>query len=292
MRSDIHDVEPTRPWDELIATSRRRGTFLRRRRRTLQTLPLVLLLPLALLSRGGSQTSSIDVVDRPDIVEPAPEPTDPAIISSPYIEPPNDSGAITRKATERQAAHRVTGPYDEARTRTPTAPRAGLSPELPPKPAYRTEGFAVEDARGDADGGTGVPAASMGFADIVRTEYKTDPTGLRLSIELAEPLDESVYYMVHVMSVDDGCYLEVFLDGPTASGFFLICGEETEGSFVNVESQTNGLGTHMTIEHALVPGKMRAKSDLTFRALTESSTLYDMDPNFDTVESAKTLRRR
>lgn len=215
--SPSEELLPSRSWDELLHTSRRRGRALRRRRRLALASPVLgvavalAALPLALGS-GGSDTLIVPPADTAT-AQPTPVPSDDVTVPSAQVgpaaptrlagrggaaEPAPDAGRAPREPV-RQALRR------DVPTRAPAAP-------LPRPPAFTPTVVAFDDATGDAEptGGQAGGVASEPRHDIVRMRFVAERDGVRVRMVLAADRSADGAHFARLFT-DDGCELVLLL---------------------------------------------------------------------------------
>lgn len=220
------EVEPSRPWEELIAGSARRGKQIRRRRHAVMAgSPVgVALIAIAVLLAGGTGNS-----DSLRVVPPAAPPT-----SDPQ---PSAAGSVSSGSAPVQ-----TGGETEASSAAGSGGGAGFTTEpgspprteptglpLPPPPAAQPGGQPSElprvsftDTAGD---GTpeNTPVASDPAFDIVKMAYTATRTGLQIDMWLAGNNSGDGYYTATFMSGSGGCGLTVRLGGSFDDAYTTTC---------------------------------------------------------------------
>lgn len=117
MAEDAPELAPSRSWEELIATSRRRGTSLRRRRRMLTAAPVV----AAVLAVSGAATTLGSGPDR-DVLDVATEPSPSPEARLPVV----PTGGPTQAPAPQALPQGV-----------PQAAQVPARPALPPLPVER-----------------------------------------------------------------------------------------------------------------------------------------------------------
>ena len=132
MADDEPDLAPSRSWEELIATSTRRGTYLRRRRRAVAASPVLLValvaaaVPLAL--GGAEKRDVLDVATQPS---PSPRALGPEV---PEVPEPDVEDPLLPQALPPQSGGSSASP---ARPRRPRPGGADVPAEVAEVPQVR-----------------------------------------------------------------------------------------------------------------------------------------------------------
>lgn len=223
------DLQPARPWDELIATSMRRGRTLRRRRRVLTAGPPLLLLAAAavlavLPGTGGLADESLVQVP---VEERTPPPPVDGTQRLPQVHPLLPAGPSTSVSAGRAAG--ALAPHTDR--------RGGSAPVTVPSTQEQRAGrtvVAFSDARGDGNPSRpyglatapplpGQSAASDEALDILAMEFRATEGGLRITMRLAGAHRSDARYSAYLTDRSTGCRLQVLVGGPEPDGFWNSC---------------------------------------------------------------------
>ena len=223
------EVLPIRAWEELVATSRRRGKALRRRRQAAVGAPVlalslaVLALPIqGMLHDPRTESLVTDVAHQPGpaaTAEPAPAPLSSQGPDHRAAVAPADAGSTLRHAARRHSS-RYTGP----------APAPVVPPTVPPTAAFGPTSVSFSDARGDADtrdGGLGAGTVSDASRDIVSMRFARERDGIRVTMDLAGDAAFDGLYYAYMTDRGSHCEVHVYLGMPDDDGFYVYCGDET-----------------------------------------------------------------
>ena len=210
------DLQPSRPWDELISTSVARGRVLRRRRRVAQasmplvaasTLTAVLLWPPSIAGRD-----SLTVV--------------PALPGPSQQEPPSGHARPNVSGGAASAPRSGAAKQPGAPGADQPVPRPGVHYSRPSDVFAPSLSFT--DARGDAVpavGGApvGSPASDPSM-DILSVRVESHGSGLSLTLRLAAAHRDDAFYRVELTDAVSGCTLMATLGGSEPDGFVDSCG--------------------------------------------------------------------
>lgn len=308
------NLVPHRSWDELIATSRRRGTSLRRRRRALLSAPplavVVLMSGLSWVPLAQPQQDRVvtDVAEVPDTATAAPEAND---AEAPPAPAPPDGGTAPAPAP---AGGRTSGGTGSS-ARAGGAPKTVVRPpsirpvpgrppaaSAPAEPAVTFSDMKF-DARATRDS-EAVYTQSRDEYDIV--EMRLTAGGRGVSVEmlvLGEPSEYGAYYAL-LTDASTGCTLKVLMRVDDRDSFTVACPASPVSSRVNL-APTADEGSTL---RAFVPYEAFPRSVSPDRPLALGAETWDDPPGpppapgaadpsanvvrYDTAETDQKLSRR
>jgi hypothetical protein len=257
---------PERDWDELIATSMRRGRSLRRRRLALAASPLAavlavgIALPLSGVFGPGTDglarlhttnvgpTQSTGPTPGPDATASA-NPAPSGMPAPGTLPAPADTGS-------GHAARRV-GPQSEGPTIVASAPSAV-------REAVRPVTVAYADAEGDAtpDSAASSTTVSDPTLDIVHMSFTGDRTSLRITMELKSDYRTDGYYLAYFSDARTGCAYTVWVGGAYHDQLNWACGSETGAEYLQA-TPDSARALEAVVPLGSMPGGVKPRDTFT-----------------------------
>lgn len=285
------DIQPSRPWDELIAVSTRRGRQIRRRRQAMWAsgpLGVIVIGAAVLLSGGAGGADSLRVVP-PAAPEKAPAPlTAPIVKTTQPAAVGNDPTTAHANAVAADPGSRMagaTGPKPIRSHGLAAAVRSGAPVAVTHLPTVT-----FTDAAGDGTprsapvGTTNDPAY-----DILRMTYTATRAGLQIDMWLAGNNSGDGFYRATLTDPSSGCTLSVVLGGSWDDDYTDSCSNQPTVLPDVVDPSADHL--RAVIPFGLFPSDVEPSHRLSgLGGTTESMSSVGTATLYDTASSPQQIR--
>lgn len=236
------DVQPTRPWEELVAQSRRRGTRLRRRRRAVLAAPVLALvgvLAVPYAATVGDPEPDALVIDEAAVPEPPPRVDEPA----PLVLPPKS--APSRRSPRPAALPAPVATPRSVPLAAPPGTGAAPPPRVVPAPSptpsrVGSSVVAYSDKAGDGytyvdpEGTVTTDSESDPARDIPARRVVAERDGVRVTMDLAGDRSSDDDHYAFVTDARSGCEVDIAFGSRGVEGYYAQCPDGFNSPFVEV----------------------------------------------------------